>query len=249
MRYLITGGCGFIGINVILKLLKNKNNNILNLDKLTYSSNKKINKELNNKTNYDFIKIDISNEKKLHNIIFKFKPNIIINFAAETHVDRSIDSSKNFIKSNIIGTHALLEVSRKYYLNLKENHSRYQKFKFYHISTDEVFGELKKNEKAFDENSNFRPNSPYSSSKASAEMLVRAWHSTFGLPTLISNTSNNYGPYQHPEKLIPLTILKILKREKIPIYGNGKQIRDWIFVEDHVDAIIKIAKKGKIGET
>lgn len=249
MRYIITGGNGFIGTNLILNLIKNKKNTILNLDKLTYASNKQLNDKFKNYKNYNFIKVDISNYKEIEKIIFKFKPNVIINLAAESHVDKSITSSKLFIKSNIIGVHSLLEGAKNYYFKLLKSNKGKFNFKFYHISTDEVFGDLKKNEKVFNENSNFKPNSPYSSSKASAEMLVKAWASTYGLPIVISNTSNNYGPYQNEEKLIPLTISRILKNENIPIYGNGKQIRDWIYVEDHVEAIIKIATKGKIGQT
>jgi len=249
MRYIITGGCGFIGINVINKLIKNKNNKILNIDKLTYSANKKINREFVVKPNYKFLKLDITNKIEIKKAIFSFKPNVIINLAAETHVDKSIDGPRLFVKTNILGVFNLLEISREYFYKIKNTKKKEKQFKFYHISTDEVFGDLKKNEKPFNEKSNFKPNSPYSSSKASGEMLVRAWAKTYGLPVIISNTSNNFGPFQHPEKLIPKIILKIIQGDKIPIYGNGKQIRDWIYVEDHADAIIKIAKKGKLNKT
>ena len=169
--------------------------------------------------------------------------------AAETHVDKSIDGPKLFVKTNILGVFNLLEISREYFYKIKNTKKKEKQFKFYHISTDEVYGDLKKNEKPFNEKSNFKPNSPYSSSKASGEMLVRAWAKTYGLPVIISNTSNNFGPFQHPEKLIPKIILKIIQGDIIPLFGYGKQIRDWIYVEDHADAIIKIAKKGKLNKT
>ena len=243
MRILVTGGCGFIGSHLVKKLLKNKKNIVLNLDSIAkYSSNESLNEILLNK-NYKFKKCDINNFKKLKQIIFEFKPKIIFHLAAESHVDRSIESSLSFIKTNILGTFNLLEISRVYLEKYKK-----LKFKFIHISTDEVYGELKQNEKKFVENSPYLPNSPYSASKASSDHLVRAWNKTYKLPTIITNCSNNYGPWQFPEKLIPLIIYKLINKKNLPVYGNGKNIRDWIYVEDHVRALIIISQKGKIGQ-
>jgi dTDP-glucose 4,6-dehydratase len=246
MNILITGGCGFIGSNLIIKLLKNKKNKILNLDKINYASNIFLNKRFLKYKNYKFKKIDIKNSKVLEKLIFKFKPNYIFHLAAESHVDRSIDSPKPFIESNIIGTFNLLEAIRKYLLNRKLSN----KFvRLHHISTDEVYGDLKKNDKKFRENTSYNPSSPYSASKASSDHLVRAWGRTYNLPYVITNCSNNFGSYQFPEKFIPHIILCLLNGKKIPIYGNGKQIRDWISVEDHVDILIKLMRKKIYNDT
>ena len=244
---LVTGGCGFIGSALIKHIIKNTNNKILNIDKLTYAGSKNNLISFRNSKRYLFEKSDICNTKKIKKIIFKFKPDIIIHLAAETHVDRSIDNSKNFIKTNILGTHTLLELTRDYWFKLKGNKKK--KFRFHHVTTDEVYGDLNNNTKLFTENTPYAPSSPYSASKASSDHLVRAWHRTFGIPILITSCSNNYGPFQFPEKLIPLIILNAIDRKRLPIYGNGKQIRDWIFVEDHVKALLHVAFKGKIGET
>ena len=242
MRYLITGGLGFIGTNFINKIIKNKKNIILNID---YNSKFSMSKNIKKTNNYEYINCNISNKKKIEQVINKFKPNIIVNFAAESHVDRSINNPNKFISSNILGSFNLLENSKKYYNEIK---NRNFFFRFIHISTDEVYGSLKLKEKSFTENNKYNPNSPYAASKASSDFLVRSWYQTYKLPIIITNCSNNYGPWQHPEKLIPKTIINALEGKKIPIYGKGNNIRDWIFVDDHVDAIISIIKKGKIGQ-
>lgn len=244
MNILVTGGCGFIGSNFI-RLLISKDFNILNIDKLTYAGTLNNLKDLSDNSNYSFIRGDISDANLIKTTLEKFKPNYIINFAAESHVDNSIISSHQFIQSNIIGTFNLLEKTRKYYFNLKEKEKSV--FKFHQISTDEVYGDM--NNELFHEESNYRPSSPYSASKASADHLVRAWQRTYNLPTIITNCSNNFGPYQYPEKLIPLVIINALNEKKIPVYGDGKQIRDWIYVSDHCDALLKCIECGKEGET
>ena len=241
---LVTGGCGFIGSNFIRSLIS-KHFNILNIDKLTYAGNLNNLKDLSNNSNYSFIQGDISDANLIETILEKFKPNYIINFAAESHVDNSITSSHQFIQSNIIGTFNLLEQTRNYYFNLKEKEKSV--FKFHQISTDEVYGDM--NNELFHEESNYLPSSPYSASKASADHLVRAWQRTYNLPTIITNCSNNFGPYQYPEKLIPVAIINALNEKKIPVYGDGKQIRDWIYVSDHCNALLKCIEYGKEGET
>lgn len=201
---------------------------------------------IKNHQQYLFSQTDITDSKKLTEIFRQFKPDLVIHFAAETHVDRSISAPEIFIQTNIIGTFQLLQVSLDYWKKL--NHSAQQTFRFVSISTDEVYGELTNKDSFFHENSIYAPNSPYSASKASADHLVRAWHKTYGLPTLITHSSNNYGPYQYPEKLIPYTILNALSGKPINVYGNGEQIRDWLFIQDHIDALMLIITKGKIGE-
>ena len=233
-KVLITGGCGFIGFHMIKRLIKN-NYKVLNIDFLGYASSKN---DLNFKKNYQFKKVDIKNFAKLKKIILDFSPGYILNFAAESHVDNSIKDSSPFIYSNIIGTFNLLEVSRDLNTNLK---------KFIHISTDEVFGSLKLNtKKKFTEQSIYDPSSPYSASKASSDHLVKAWGRTYKTPFIITNCSNNFGPRQFHEKLIPVVINSCINNLKIPIYGNGKNIRDWIYVEDHCEALEIILKKGKL---
>lgn len=246
MKILVTGGAGFIGSALIKHIIKYTNHKVLNLDALKYSSSLESLKKISSSKRYFFKKIDISNLKKIEKCIFKFKPDKIIHLAAESHVDRSIEGPTAFIQTNIIGTFNLLQVAKKYFNSLKKK----KNFVFHHVSTDEVFGDLvEQNKKYFDENSNYQPNSPYSASKASSDHLVRAWHKTYGTPIVITNCSNNYGPYQYPEKLIPHTILNAIHGKDIPIYGNGKQVRDWLYVEDHVVALLKVLNKGKIGET
>jgi len=247
LKIMITGGCGFIGSNLIRHIIKETNHVILNIDKLTYAGSKSSLNFLKNNNRYNFKKIDITNSKKIENIIFKFKPNWVMHLAAESHVDRSIDSPNEFINTNINGTYNLLNISRKYFCSLSKKKKKL--FKFHHISTDEVYGDLGYHAKLASEQNKYFPSSTYSASKASSDHLVRAWHKTFGLPIIITNTSNNFGPYQFPEKLIPHTILNLIFNKKIPIYGDGKQIRDWIYVEDHVDALLKIINKGQVGET
>ena len=217
---------------------------ILNYDKVTYAANLKNLSSISDKSNYHFIKGDICDSKKIFESINIFKPDVIINFAAESHVDRSIESPMEFIKTNVLGTAVILEASYKYYKSLADKNS----FRFLHISTDEVFGELG-DSGLFNEQTPYSPNSPYSASKASSEHLVRAWGETFDLPILISNCSNNFGPFQFPEKLIPLMIIKCLNKENLPVYGKGENVRDWIHVLDHCNAIDSILSRGKIGET
>ena len=243
----VTGGAGFIGSNFILKWLENSKENILNIDNLSYAANLRNLKVIESDPRYSFIKTDIQNKNEITEIIKELKPRAILNFAAESHVDRSIEGPESFINTNILGTYSLLEASLDYWNELDESDKKI--FRFFHISTDEVFGSLNLNEKKSTENSSYKPNSPYSASKAASDHLVRAWHHTFKLPTLVSNCTNNYGPHQHEEKLIPLVITKALKNENLPIYGDGKNIRDWLYVEDHCEAIMKILESGKPGET
>lgn len=246
-RIIITGGAGFIGSTLIKYIAKNLNEEIINLDKLTYAGNLESLNEISNYKNYHFEKIDICNTQELQLIFQKFRPTNIIHLAAETHVDNSIDSPINFIKTNIIGTYNLLQSSLFFWQNLDEDEK--ENFLFQHVSTDEVYGSLSFTSDRFTENTPYDPSSPYSASKASSDHLVRAWNKTYNFPSIITNCSNNYGPYQFPEKLIPLTIIKILRNEKIPIYGKGNQIRDWLHVEDHADGITKVMYEGKLGET
>ena len=243
----VTGGAGFIGSNFILKWLENSKENILNIDNLSYAANLRNLEVIESDPRYSFIKTDIQNQNEITEIIKELKPRAILNFAVESHVDRSIEGPESFINTNILGTYSLLEASLNYWNELDESDKKI--FRFFHISTDEVFGSLNLNEKKSTENSSYKPNSPYSASKAASDHLVRAWHHTFKLPTLVSNCTNNYGPHQHEEKLIPLVITKALKNENLPIYGDGKNIRDWLYVEDHCEAIMKILENGKPGET
>ncbi len=246
-KILITGGAGFIGSALVRKLVKNKKYNILNLDKVSYASMIKYQPFLKiTKNNYQFKKIDITSNK-LCEIINEFKPDTIFHLAAESHVDNSINNSEVFINSNIIGTYKLLEIVRNFWN--KKNFIKKNKCRFIHISTDEVYGFLKSGEKKFSETSRYQPSSPYSASKASSDHLVKAWHITYGMPTLITNCTNNFGPFQYNEKLIPMVILNALKNKTIPVYGDGKQVRDWIYVDDHVNALIKVAERGVIGES
>ena len=235
---IVTGGLGFIGSNLI-KLLLKKNFSVINIDNVSYSSNFYNLKDLPKNKNYKFIKCDINNKKKLLDIFELYKPLAIFNLAAETHVDRSIDSPKSFIESNIVGVFNLLEAFRKYFKKIK-------KTKLIHISTDEVFGDIMKGRT--NEDYPYRPSSPYAASKASSDHLVSSYVRTFKIPAIVTNCSNNYGPQQHPEKLIPKLIYNILNNMPLPIYGNGKNSREWIFVEDHCDALFQVFKKGKIGE-
>ncbi len=247
LKIIITGGAGFIGGTLIRKLLKEKKYIIYNIDQLGYASDLSwIKSSKYDQSLHIFLKIDLRNKEILEKTVKEIEPDLIIHLAAESHVDRSIDNPLNFIESNIIGTFNLLEASRAYWGGI--NDIKKQLFRFIHISTDEVFGSLGLDGK-FDENTKYSPRSPYSSSKASSDHLVKSWYHTYGLPTIISNCSNNFGPYQFPEKLIPLSILKGIKGEKIPLYGNGLNIRDWLYVEDHVEALLLIADKGVVGKS
>ena len=245
--YIVTGGCGFIGANFIQYLLKKtKPKSVINLDKLTYAGNQKNLADFEQDPRYIFVHGDICDAELVSRLFTEYQPNYIINLAAESHVDRSIDGPAEFIQTNIVGTSVLLQESLKYYSTLKGKES--ERFRFHHVSTDEVFGSLSESG-FFTEKTPYDPSSPYSASKASSDHLVRAWHRTFDLPVLISNCSNNYGPYQFPEKLIPLMILNCLEEKPLPVYGTGENIRDWLYVEDHCDAIYTILQKGTIGET
>ena len=246
-KLLITGGAGFIGSALIRHIINDTNHSIVNIDKLTYAGNLESIMSIQNNKRYFFEKIDICDSIAIDSIFNLYQPDIIINLAAETHVDRSIDNSSEFIKTNILGTYNLLEVARRYFSGLIGDKKNF--FRFHHVSTDEVYGDLKKNSDFFTEKTPYSPSSPYSATKASSDHLARAWYRTYKLPTLITNCSNNYGPYQFPEKLIPLMILKALNGESLPIYGNGKQVRDWLYVDDHAKALLLVALNGVIGET
>lgn len=246
-KILVTGGAGFIGSAVVRHIIKSTNDYVLNLDKITYAGCLASLYDVDKSSRYKFVKADICNFEQCKLIINQFQPDIIMHLAAESHVDRSIDGPKEFIDTNIIGTYNLLEISRDYYQSL--NADKKLHFRFHHISTDEVYGDLEGTNNLFTEETAYAPSSPYSASKASSDHLVRAWQRTFNLPTVITNCSNNYGPYHFPEKLIPLTILNALAGKPLPVYGNGKQIRDWLFVEDHARALFSVATTGKIGET
>jgi dTDP-glucose 4,6-dehydratase len=240
----ITGGAGFIGSTAIRYLIKNTNISIVNIDCLTYAGNLNSLTEVSGHSRYIFEKVDIKNQKEIEKLFQKYKPIGVIHFAAETHVNRSIGAPIYFVETNIIGTFTLLEASRKYWRELKNKNA----FRFHHISTDEVFGSLGPSG-LFIETSPYKPNSPYAASKASSDHLVRAWNAAYGLPVVTSNCSNNYGPNQFPEKLIPRVILNALKGKPLPIYGDGLQVRDWLFVDDHVRALHKVFMDGMIGET
>ena len=247
MKILVTGGAGFIGSAVIRHIISNTGHSVVNVDKLTYAGNLESLAEVEKNIRYDFCQTDICDANALEKIFSEHQPDIIMHLAAESHVDRSIDGPREFIETNIIGTYVLLEESRKYWINL-DNDKKAQ-FKFHHISTDEVYGDLEGPEDLFTEETSYSPSSPYSASKASSDHLVRAWHRTYGLPTIITNCSNNYGPFHFPEKLIPLTILNALEGKPLPIYGNGQQIRDWLYVEDHARALYLVATIGEVGKT
>ena len=244
---LVTGGAGFIGTNFILDWLTQSDEEIINLDNLTYAGNLENLASLKDDKQHIFIKGDICDSTLIISLLTKYKPRAIINFAAESHVDRSIKEPEGFIQTNIVGTFRLLEATRAYWGAL-ENMKK-EKFRFLHISTDEVYGSLSSKEKAFDEEHRYEPNSPYSASKAASDHLIRAYHNTYGLPVLTTNCSNNYGPYQFPEKLIPLIIINALTNKPLPVYGDGQQIRDWLYVKDHCDAIRRVLETGAPGET
>lgn len=247
MKYLITGGAGFIGSAVIRHIIHNTNHEVLNVDKLTYAGNLESLISVSENPRYQFSQTDICDRSALDQIFNEFQPDAVMHLAAESHVDRSIDGPAAFIQTNIVGTYTLLEATRKYWLALDEH--KKQSFRFHHISTDEVYGDLEGTTDLFTEKTSYEPSSPYSASKASSDHLVRAWNRTYGLPTIVTNCSNNYGPYHFPEKLIPLVILNALEGKALPIYGNGQQVRDWLFVEDHARALYKVVSEGLVGET
>ena len=246
MRILVTGGAGFIGSTLVKSLVATEKFEVLNVDSLTYAGNLCSLKSVESNSNYFFSQTNISDLKGIGDLFTKFRPDCVFNLAAESHVDKSIDSPDTFINTNINGTYNLLKCALNYFNGLDAE--KKSTFKFIHVSTDEVYGTLDEHGK-FDEMSPYRPNSPYSASKASSDHLVRAWFETFNLPTIVTNCSNNYGPYQLPEKLIPLMILNAMNGLELPVYGQGLNIRDWLYVEDHVDALILVMKKGRVGES
>ena len=264
MKFLVTGGAGFIGSAVIRHIIRNTRDEVVNLDKLTYAGNLDSLADVSQSSRYAFEQIDICNRTEVDRVLKDHQPDAIMHLAAESHVDRSIDGPADFIQTNIVGTYTLLEAVRQYWQTLEAE--RRQNFRFHHISTDEVYGDLAEGPSPlagvcggrsdasergalFTEQTPYAPSSPYSASKASSDHLVRAWHRTYGLPVLVTNCSNNYGPYHFPEKLIPLVILNALEGKPLPVYGKGQQIRDWLYVEDHARALYKVVTEGKISET
>jgi len=254
MKLLVTGGAGFIGSAVIRHIINNTTDAVVNLDKLTYAGNLESLVEVSDSARYSFEQVDICNRAEVDRVLAQHQPDAIMHLAAESHVDRSIDGPADFIETNIVGTYTLLEATRQYWQTMGAD--RKAQFRFHHISTDEVYGDLphpaevkNADQHLFTETTSYAPSSPYSASKASSDHLVRAWMRTYGLPTLITNCSNNYGPYHFPEKLVPLVILNALEGKPLPVYGKGDQIRDWLYVEDHARALYKVVKEGKPGET
>lgn len=247
MRILVTGGAGFIGSALIRHLLNNTDHQVLNLDKLTYAGNLESLGGVAENPRYQFLQADIGDSATVAQALAEFEPDAIMHLAAESHVDRSIDGPAAFIQTNIVGTYALLEATRTYWSQLVP--ARKAAFRFHHISTDEVYGDLHGVDDLFTETTPYAPSSPYSASKAASDHLVRAWQRTYGLPVLITNCSNNYGPFHFPEKLIPLVILNALDGKPLPVYGNGQQVRDWLYVEDHARALLKVVSEGTVGET
>ena len=244
---LVTGGAGFIGSAVVRHLINDTGHTIINVDKLTYAGNLESLTSVSDDPRYQFEKVDICDAKEIARVIARYQPDVIMHLAAESHVDRSIDGPDQFIQTNIVGTYNLLEQARAYWTQLEAG--KKTGFRFLHVSTDEVYGDLEGTDDLFTETTPYAPSSPYSASKASSDHLVRAWNRTFDLPTIITNCSNNYGPFHFPEKLIPLVILKALEGKSLPVYGKGNQVRDWLYVEDHARALVLVAITGEIAET
>ena len=245
-KVLITGGAGFIGSALARMIINETNNTVINVDKLTYAGHLESLESIAHSDRYYFEEADICDTKEVERIYNEYKPDKVIHLAAESHVDRSIDGSAEFVRTNIVGTHNLLDLARNYYETLEGD--KKQNFRFLHVSTDEVYGELGETG-LFKETTSYDPRSPYSASKASSDHLVRAWYHTYDFPVVITNCSNNYGPFQFPEKLIPVVILKALQGEDIPVYGTGENVRDWLYVDDHARALYQVVEEGKIGET
>ena len=246
-RILVTGGAGFIGSAVVRHMIADTNNSVVVVDKLTYAGNLESLTLVADNERYSFEQVDICNRNELDRVFAQYQPDYVMHLAAESHVDRSIDGPADFIETNIVGTYTMLEAARQYWNGLEA--SRKDTFRFHHISTDEVYGDLHGTDDFFTETTPYAPSSPYSASKASSDHLVRAWLRTYGFPTIVTNCSNNYGPYHFPEKLIPLIILNALAGKPLPVYGNGAQIRDWLYVEDHARALYLVVTEGAIGET
>lgn len=247
MRILVTGGAGFIGSALIRYLIKHTEHEVLNLDKLTYAGNLESLHCIASNSRYEFAKADICDQRTVAALLERFQPDAIMHLAAESHVDRSIEGPAAFIQTNILGTYTLLETTRAWWQRLSSD--KRQAFRFHHVSTDEVYGDLHGVDDLFTETTPYAPSSPYSASKAASDHLVRAWYRTYDMPVLLSNCSNNYGPFQFPEKLIPRVILNALAGEPLPVYGNGLQIRDWLFVDDHARALLQVLIRGTVGET
>jgi dTDP-glucose 4,6-dehydratase len=247
MKFLVTGGAGFIGSAVIRHLVRDLGVQVMNLDKLTYAGNLESLASVEQFDNYHFSQIDICDSQSVRECIDSFQPDKIMHLAAESHVDRSIDGPAEFIQTNIVGTYVMLEAARYYWMELDD--LKKDQFRFHHISTDEVYGDLADTGELFTEHTAYNPSSPYSASKASSDHLVRAWSRTYGMPIVVTNCSNNYGPYQFPEKLIPLFIINAINGKPLPVYGKGDQIRDWLYVDDHARALVDVVLNGRIGET
>ena len=247
LTFLVTGGAGFIGSAVVRHLISDSQHQVVNVDKLTYAGNLQSLQSVADSNRYHFVQADICDSAAMAEVFTRYQPDIVMHLAAESHVDRSINGPGAFIQTNIVGTYTLLEAARAYWANLSGD--KKTAFRFHHISTDEVYGDLHGSDDLFTETTPYAPSSPYSASKAGSDHLVRAWLRTFGLPTVVTNCSNNYGPYHFPEKLIPLMILNALAGKPLPVYGNGKQVRDWLYVEDHARALVMVATQGKVGET
>lgn len=247
MKILLTGGCGFIGSAVARYLITQTKHSVVNIDCMTYAASRDSTAQIAKSNRYKHFNVNINNSIELKKIFEYYQPDAVMHLAAESHVDRSIDNASIFIQTNVLGTYNILEVSRRYWESLKNQKKEY--FRFHHVSTDEVFGHLELHDPAFTEKNPYNPRSPYSASKASSDHLVRAWHHTYGMPTFVTNTTNNYGSWHFPEKLIPLITINAILGKKLPVYGNGKNIRDWLFVDDHAEALVKAVEEAVPGES